>query len=243
MAEPEMEGKEPVEPKVDRDGKKTNDHRQVSLVDRVESRREHFHPRVTGEPERVKTQRPGGLRRRIGGKAPMLINQPDDRLRQNDQPDRGRNRKQHDQPHGMGERSAKFMRVAERCAPRDERQRHGCDRHAKNAERQLHQAKRNVEPADRSVAKSRSEAAVDEHVYLHGAGCDDGRAHQNQNRAHTRVAPFEVGIESEADATQRRKLGGQLPQATDERADRQADQGTLTELRIEPPTKCDASDD
>ena len=58
----------------------------------------------------------------------------------------------HDQPHGVRERAAKFLRIADRRAPRNERQRDGRDRDAENAERKLHEAKGDVEPGDWTVA-------------------------------------------------------------------------------------------
>ena len=65
MAEPEMKSEKPVKAEIHRNGKKTNDHRQMPFVDRVESRREHLHPRVASQPDRIKTQRRRCLHRRV----------------------------------------------------------------------------------------------------------------------------------------------------------------------------------
>ena len=152
MTEPEMKSEKPVQSEVHRDRNQTNDHRQMPLIERIESRREHFHPRIAGQPDRIKTQSRRRLHRRLRGKSPVLINQRDDWFGENDQADRGRNREQHDQPHGVRERAAKFLRVAQRRAPRNERQGNGRDRDAENAERKLHETKSDVEPGDGTIA-------------------------------------------------------------------------------------------
>src|SRR5438067_7637564 len=74
VPEPEVKGKEPVETDIHRDGNKTNDHREVAPVDRVKGRREHFHPRITGQSDRVKLEGGRRLARRGRGKAPVLVN-------------------------------------------------------------------------------------------------------------------------------------------------------------------------
>ena len=129
----------------------------------------------------------------------MLVNQTDDRLGQNDQPDRGRNREQHHQPHRMRERAAKFDLVAERGAAGNEWKRNRGNGDAENPQRQLHEAKRNVQPGHRAVAERRGESAVHRDVHLHGAGRDGGRPHQRENCAHPGIAPIEVGPETKTD--------------------------------------------
>ena len=130
----------------------TNDHWQVAFIERVKCRRKHFHPRVTGQPDRIETQSGGSLNRGRRGETPMLINQPDDWLGENDQPNRRRNREKHDQPHGVRERTTKFLRVAHRGAAGNKRQSDRCDRDAENAKRKLHEAKGDVEPGNWTVA-------------------------------------------------------------------------------------------
>ena len=114
----------------------------------------------------------------------MLVNHPDDRLRQNNEADGGWNCQQHHEPQRVGESAAKFRFVPERGTARNERERDGRDRDAENPKRQLHQTKRDVEPADRSVAKARGKSAINQHIHLNGARGDHRGPHQNQNRAH-----------------------------------------------------------
>jgi len=124
----------------------------VAFIERVKCRRKYFHPRVTGQPDCIETQGGGSLNRGRRSETPMLINQPDDWLGENDQPNCRRNREKHDQPHRVRERTAKFLRIADGGTPRDERQRDGCDRDAENAEGKLHEAKGDVEPGNWTVA-------------------------------------------------------------------------------------------
>ena len=199
MPELEVKGEEPVQAKIHRDGTEADQHRQIPLIERIEGGREDFDGGITDEPDRVKPERFRGVRGRVGGKPAVLINEADDRLRQNHEADGGWNREQHDEPHGVRERAAKFFFVAQRGAARNERERDGRDRDAENAERQLHETKGNVQPRHRSIAECRSEPAVHGDVYLHRAGRDGGRAHQRENGPHAGITPIEVGRETKTD--------------------------------------------
>src|SRR6266702_4275436 len=127
MAESKMKGKKPVQPKIHRDGKKTDEHGQMALIESVKCWSENFDARVASKTERIKAKRRGGLNRGLDSEAPMLINQAYDRFRQNDQPDRGRNREQHHQPHGVRQSAAKLGRITESRTPGNQRQRNRRD--------------------------------------------------------------------------------------------------------------------
>src|SRR5437867_10413087 len=152
MAESKMKSKKPVQPKIHRDGKKTDEHGQMALIESIKCRGENFDARVASKTERIKAKRRGSLKRGRGSETPMLINQTYDRFCQNDQPDRGRNREQHHEPHGVRKSAAKLGRITESRTPGNQRQRNRRDGDAENSERQLHQPERNVQPSHRSVA-------------------------------------------------------------------------------------------
>ena len=75
MAQPEMKGEEPVQCEIYRDRNQTNEHRQMAFIERVKCGREHFHPRITGQPDRIETQGRGRLNRGRRGETSVLINQ------------------------------------------------------------------------------------------------------------------------------------------------------------------------
>src|SRR4030095_15399434 len=80
VAEPEMKGEEPVECEVYPDRDQTNDHRQVAFIEGVECGCQHFHPRITGQPDRIETQGGGSLNRGRRGETSMVIHPPNDWL-------------------------------------------------------------------------------------------------------------------------------------------------------------------
>ena len=63
---------------------------------------------------------------------------------------------------------------------------------------------------DQILAQMRGEVAVDHHIHLHGAGCDDSRAHQEENSPDPVVAPGKVRPEMIANPAQCGELHAQL---------------------------------
>ena len=92
MAKLEVKSKIVIQAKIDRDRAETDEHWQMSLVQRVESRSQNLVGRVGHEADRVTTQGQRRLFRSKSVEAAMLINQADDRVGQDDQPDGGRDR-------------------------------------------------------------------------------------------------------------------------------------------------------
>ena len=65
----------------------------------------------------------------------MLVDQVNDRFRQDNETDGRRNRQQQDKPDGMGERRTKLARVTNGGTARNQRQSNRRYRHTENSER------------------------------------------------------------------------------------------------------------
>src|SRR5437867_12433382 len=144
MSQVKTKSEEPIQGKIDRDGREADEHRQMAFVERVKRRREHSVRGISGETDCIKTKRGSGLDRGCLREAAVLVNQVNDRFSQNDKPNRSGNRKQQNESNRVRERRAKFACVANRRAARNQRQRYRRDRHSENSQRQLHQTKGNV---------------------------------------------------------------------------------------------------
>jgi hypothetical protein len=94
MSQVKAKREEPIQRKIDGDGGKADEHGQVTFVERVKRRREHFVRGISGETDGIKTKRSRGLNRGFLRESAMLVNQMNDRFRQNDETDRGGNREQ-----------------------------------------------------------------------------------------------------------------------------------------------------
>ena len=93
MPQVKAKREEPIQRKIDGDGGEADEHGQVTFVERVKRRREHFVRGISGETDCIKTERGCGLDRGFLREAAMLVNQVNDRFSQNDEPDRSGNRK------------------------------------------------------------------------------------------------------------------------------------------------------
>src|SRR5207237_474431 len=82
----------------------------------------HFVRRISGEADGVKAQSSRGLRSRVRSESAMLVDQVNDRFRQDNETDGRRYRQQQDKPDGMGERRTKLARVTNGGTARNQRQ-------------------------------------------------------------------------------------------------------------------------
>ena len=94
MSQVKTKSEESIQGKIDGDGREADEHRQMTFVERVKRRREHFVRGISGETDGIKTERSRRLNRGFLREAAMLVNQVNDRFSQNDKPNRSGNRKQ-----------------------------------------------------------------------------------------------------------------------------------------------------
>ena len=102
----------------------------AALVQRIEGIDQHLERGITGQPERVETQRRGSLPGLVGAKPAVLVQHRDDGLGEHHQPDGARNGQQQREPHAAGELAAERARVTGHRQAGEQRQRDRAERDA-----------------------------------------------------------------------------------------------------------------
>ena len=127
-----------------------------------------------------------------GGEGAVLVDELDDRLRDDGQADRRGQREIKAEAQRLLDRFAEGLQIVERVLARDGGQRDRRDGDAENADGQLHQPEGVVEPRDRAVRMCEANWPLTSDVDLHGRAGDGARDHQDQHGAQRRVAEIEL---------------------------------------------------
>src|SRR5580658_9492435 len=119
---------------------------------RVKAGDENLDPRVAGQADGVGLQGQRRLAGGGGGERSVLVNELDDRLRDDGQADRSGQGQIKTETKRLFDRFAERFQIVERVLPCDRGQGDRGDGHAENSNRQLHQTESVVEPRNRAVA-------------------------------------------------------------------------------------------
>ena len=117
---------------------------------------QRFSHHIAGQPDRIGYNRIGGFNRVFGQKLAMLKQQADNRLRQNNQQNRSRKRKQQAIFNSLILSAAGFIQLLLLKAFRKNRQQSHADSRTDNTKRQLLQAIGIIKPRNSSGADQRN---------------------------------------------------------------------------------------
>src|SRR4029453_805109 len=80
MSQVKTKSEEPIQREIDGNGREADEHRQMTFVERVKRRREHFVRGISSKTDCIKTKRSRRLNRGFLREAAMLVNQVNDRF-------------------------------------------------------------------------------------------------------------------------------------------------------------------
>ena len=210
-----------VENDVQREVRERDERRDPRGLQAEEAAIQHQHHPVEGEPDREGGERARDDVRLVGLERAALVEQPDDRLGENDRDHRGGDQEEVDLADAAGDRVAETVQVTAGREPRERREEHRCDRDREHPLRQHVDAEGLVDRArsDRRVDPRGRDERPDHRVDVDQPEAEHDRAHQLEDLLDHRISEVDRHPQPVVAAAQPRERQEQLEhRAEDDRA-------------------------